>query len=122
MPELPVVLITSAHGAEAMRDSLRSRPWIALLAQDAALDLTGAFRKLRERGFERISCVGGRTLAGQLLDAGLIQDLYLTTGTEAGGAPGTPVYDKPLHGREVVRKRGTGPDEGVVFEHIAIDT
>ena len=54
-----------------------------------------------------------------MLDAGLVQDVYLTTGTKDGGEPGTPFYDKPLHGREVVRKRGTGADEGVIFEHIA---
>jgi riboflavin biosynthesis pyrimidine reductase len=71
---------------------------------------------------ERLSCIGGRTLAGQLLDDGLVQDVYLTTGTKEGGEPGTPLYDKPLQGREVVRKRGTGPDAGVVFEHVTLST
>jgi riboflavin biosynthesis pyrimidine reductase len=122
VPELRVMLITIARGADAMRDGLEVRPWITPVVMDAAAGIAGAFRALRQLGIERISCVGGRTLAGQLLDAGLIQDVYLTTGAAAGGAPGTPVYDKPLHGREVVRKRGTGPDEGVVFEHISVTT
>ena len=58
----------------------------------------------------------------QLLDAGLVQDVYLTTGTKAGGEPGTPLSDQPLHGREVVRKNGTGADAGVLFQHIVIAT
>lgn len=120
VPELRVIVLTSARGADAMRDGLTARPWITPLVMDDPADLRGAFGQLRRRGVERISCIGGRTLAGRLLDAGLVQDLYLTTGTKEGGEPGTPVYDKPLHGREIVRKNGTGPDAGVVFEHIAL--
>ena len=55
-----------------------------------------------------------------LLDAGLIQDVYLTKSATSGGEPNTPLYSKPLHGREIVRKRGTGSDAGVTFEHVAI--
>jgi riboflavin biosynthesis pyrimidine reductase len=90
------------------------------IVMDDPADLRGAFAELRQRGVERISCIGGRTLAAPLLDAGLVQDLYLTTGTKEGGEPGTPVSDKPLNGREIVRKNGTGPDAGVVFEHVAL--
>jgi hypothetical protein len=68
-------------------------------------------------GIARISAIGGRTIARALLDAHLIHDLYLTTSPRPGGHPGTPLYDKPLDGRLVVRKSGTGPDAGVVFEH-----
>jgi riboflavin biosynthesis pyrimidine reductase len=120
LPALRVILITVARGADAMRDALKSRPWITPVVMAASHDLPGAFRELRRLGVERLSCVGGRTLAKLLLDAGLIQDVYLTTGTRSGGEPGTPFYDQPLHGREVVRKNGTGPDTGVVFEHIAL--
>ena len=54
-----------------------------------------------------------------MLDAGLVQDVYLTTGTKEGGEPGTPFYDKPLQGREVVVRQDAAPapDEGVRFEH-----
>jgi 5-amino-6-(5-phosphoribosylamino)uracil reductase len=120
VPELRVILITVARGAEAMRDALKTRPWVRLVVMDDASGLRGAFEELRRLGIERLSCIGGRTLAGQLIDEGLVQDVYLTTGTKEGGEPRTPLYDKPLHGREVVRKNGTGPDAGVVFEHIAI--
>jgi riboflavin biosynthesis pyrimidine reductase len=71
-------------------------------------------------GIERISCVGGRTIARQVIDAGLVQDLYLTTSPKDGGEPNTPLYPKPLKGRTIVRKQGTGADAGVVFEHLTL--
>src|SRR5258708_18003946 len=67
----------------------------------AAGDLPYAFRRLRAMGIGRISCIGGRTLARQLIDARLVQDLYLTTGTKAGGEPNTPLYQAPLNGRRL---------------------
>jgi riboflavin biosynthesis pyrimidine reductase len=119
-PELRVILITVPRGADAMRSALKERPWISLIVMDDPSGLTDAFRELRQRGVERLSCIGGRTLAGELLDAGLVQEIYLTTGTNEGGEPGTPLHDKPLNGREIVRKHGTGADEGVLFQHIII--
>jgi riboflavin biosynthesis pyrimidine reductase len=121
VPELPVILVTVERGAEAMRKALDPRPWITLVVMKDAFDLPAALGELRRLGIHRMSCIGGRTLAGQLLDAGLIQDVYLTTGARMGGAPGTPFYDKPLHGREIVRKHGTGPDAGVTFQHIRLE-
>jgi dihydrofolate reductase len=87
---------------------------------EAAHDLPDAFRRLRQLGVERISCIGGRTIAGQLIDAGLIQDVYLTTGTKSAGEPDTPFYAKPLQARLIVRKHGTGANRGVLFEHLAL--
>jgi riboflavin biosynthesis pyrimidine reductase len=120
VPELPVIVVTARRGADAMRSALEARPWISLVVMSDPTDLAGAFRQLRQLGIERLSCIGGRTLAGHLLDAGLLQDVYLTTGTKSGGEPGTPVSAKPLNGREMVRKRGTGPDEGVLFQHVVL--
>jgi 5-amino-6-(5-phosphoribosylamino)uracil reductase len=116
-PELPVILLTVGVCSEPMLTEIASRPWITPLPMPTAADLPYAFRRLREMGIGRISCIGGRTLARQLIDAGLIQDLYLTTSPKAGGEPGTPFYPGPLEGELIVRKQGTGPDEGVLFEH-----
>jgi riboflavin biosynthesis pyrimidine reductase len=120
VPELRVIIITVPRAAAGMRDRLRARPWITTVVMDDASGLPAAFQELRRRGVERLSCIGGRTLARPMLDAGLVQDVYLTTGTNDGGEAGTPFYDKPLHGREVVRKRGTGADEGVIFAHVLL--
>jgi riboflavin biosynthesis pyrimidine reductase len=120
LPGLRVVLMTVARGAEAMRDALGARPWITPIVMDHPLDLAHAFRRLRQSGVQRLSCIGGRTIAEQLIDAGLVRDVYLTTAIKSAGEPGTPYYSKPLEGREIVRKRGTGRDTGVVFQHLAL--
>ena len=44
--------------------------------------------------------------------------MYLTTGLNVGGEPGTPLSSAPWRGRTIVRKRGTGVEEGVIFEHL----
>jgi 5-amino-6-(5-phosphoribosylamino)uracil reductase len=117
VPALPVVLLTVGACLDLMLTQLADRPWVTVVSMPTAEDLPLAFRRLREMGIGCISCIGGRTLARQLIDARLIQDLYLTTSPKSGGEPGTPLYPGPLEGELIVRKRGTGPDEGVVFEH-----
>jgi riboflavin biosynthesis pyrimidine reductase len=121
-PSLRVIMLTAARGAAAMRHALKARPWIESVVMDDANDLRGAFAELRRRGIERLSCIGGHTLAAAMLDAGLVQDVYLTTGTNEGGEPNTPLYGKPLLAREVVKKLGTGPDQGVVFQHLLLQS
>jgi len=119
-PGLSVVLLTVRRGADAMRRDLAARPWIAVVTMAHAGDLAVAFRELRARGVRRLSCIGGRTLAEELIDAGLVQDLYLTTSPISAGEPGTPFYGRPLAAEVVVRKRGTGADVGVTFEHLRL--
>lgn len=118
LPDIGVVLLTVAPAAERMHQAMRVRPWIRLVRMDAPEDLPRAFEQLRSMGVARISCIGGRTLAGHLLDSRLIDDVYLTTGVNAGGEPGTPLSSAPWRGRTVVRKRGTGVEHGVLFEHL----
>jgi len=119
-PQLRVVIVTVGACTELMITPVANRPWMTILTMPTARDLPYAFRQLRDMGIARISCIGGRTIAGQLIDAGLIQDLYLTTSAKNGGEPGTPLSPRPLNGDLVVRKRGTGPDEGVIFEQLRL--
>jgi len=119
-PQLRVVIITVGTCTELTITPVADRPWMTILAVPTAGDLPYAFRQLRDMGIARISCIGGRTIARQLIDAGLIHDLYLTTSAKDGGEPGTPLYPRPLEGELVVKKRGTGTDEGVTFEHLRL--
>jgi riboflavin biosynthesis pyrimidine reductase len=119
-PELRVVVVTVGACTKLVITPVAQRPWMTVLTMPTARDLPYAFRQLREMGIARISCIGGRTIARQLIDAGLVQDLYVTTSAKEGGEPGTPLYPRPVKGDVVVRKRGTGPDEGVVFEHLQL--
>lgn len=118
-PDLRVVIVTVASCGDELRRGLAERPWIRTIVMDGRNDLPRAFRELRQMGVERLSCVGGRTLAGQLMDHHLVSDLYLTTSAKDGGEPNTPLYAKPIEAKLVVRKRGTGVDAGVTFEHRA---
>jgi 5-amino-6-(5-phosphoribosylamino)uracil reductase len=117
IPQLRLVLLTSSSGIDAMRDALAERPWITPIVLDPGDTLNDAFEQLRAMGVKRISAVGGRGLATELIDARLVQDLYLTTSPITGGEPDTPLYSRPLDLRTVVRKRGTRHETGVVFEH-----
>jgi riboflavin biosynthesis pyrimidine reductase len=119
-PQLRVVVITVGACAKLTITPVANRPWMTILTMPTAGDMPYAFRQLRDMGIARISCIGGRTIARQLIDAGLIQDLYLTTSAKSGGQPGTPLYPRPLDGELIARKRGTGPDQGVIFEHLRL--
>jgi riboflavin biosynthesis pyrimidine reductase len=118
LPAVRVLLLTVPSAAEQMSQAIKVRPWITLLLMEGPRDLRRAFERLRSIGIVRISCIGGRTLAGHLLGAGLIDDVYLTTGRNTGGEPGTPLFSAPWGGRAIVRKRGTGVEQGVIFEHL----
>src|SRR5207245_5633488 len=68
VPDVPVVLVTVPVCATLMDRNLDARPWIRRIVMDRPQDLPHAFDELRGMGIERISCVGGRTLARQLID------------------------------------------------------
>jgi len=115
---VPVFLVTSADAARQMKGMAGSRPWIRLITLESPNRFAPAMQALRDHGVSRISCVGGRTLAGALLVQGLIDDVYVTTSPRPGGEPNTPMSAQPLNGSVVLRKHGTGRETGVVFEHI----
>jgi 5-amino-6-(5-phosphoribosylamino)uracil reductase len=117
VPELRVLFLTVGACTTLMGQALAARPWITPVVMENPNQLPAAFERFRSLGVERISCVGGRKVATQLIDAGLIQDVYLTTSPRPGGEPDTPMYPRPLRARLAVRKLGTGVEEGVVFEH-----
>ncbi len=121
VPEVPVFLIVDGDALPPLEPALAERPWITVvrLTND---DLGDAFRRLRhDHGLSRISVVGGRTVATSLIDAGLIQDLCLTTSALTGGQPNTPFYAGPRVPtlELIVRKRGSGAN-GIGFEHFAV--
>lgn len=123
VPELRVFILTNDTGAAVLAPHLRRRPWIRVISAGAASDIVGGLRTLRaEHGITRVSSTGGRTLATQLIDAGVIQDLYLTTAAIPGGEHGTPFYTgkRHLETTTVVRKSGRGEEKGVVFEHLIL--
>lgn len=117
VPSIPVVILTVSDVAKQIAPAVAERPWIRVITLRQREDLRPAFVELREIGVRRVSVVGGRTIASAIIDAGLAQDLYLTTSPLTGGLPDTPLYPRALPRELIVRKHGTGADTGVVFEH-----
>jgi riboflavin biosynthesis pyrimidine reductase len=120
VPEITVIVLTVRACRMLKGRELAARPWVKTIVTDDPREMPAAFEQLRSMGVETISCIGGRTLAAGLLDAGLVHDVYLTTSPLSGGRPGTPMYQRPLETELVVRKTGSGPEAGVVFEHVRV--
>ena len=119
-PDLRVVIVAVPDALREMQPALRERPWIEIVRLSDPGDLSEAFRTLRTMGIGRISVIGGRTIAASIADAGLIQDVYLTTSPRPGGEPNTALSPRLLDGEVIVRKHGTGADEGIRFEHLRL--
>jgi riboflavin biosynthesis pyrimidine reductase len=121
VPDVPVFLIIDPDGLRPSERAVADRPWITIVPLSHN-DLADAFRRLRrDHGLTRLSVVGGRTIATSLIDAGLVQDLCLTTSAQSGGQPNTPFYagHRSPALELIVRKRGIGPT-AITFEHFAV--
>lgn len=125
VPDVPVYVISTPGGCEALERAVSTRPSMELVPMRNG-DLREPLEYLRrERGISRISAIGGRTTASSLIDAGLVQDICLTTTARAGGEPDTPLYvgkRQPPRTRLIVRKRGQDPAYPILFEHLRVVT
>lgn len=123
VPELRVFVLTGEAGARTLKPHTKQRPWIQVLTAGRTSDVVAGLRVLRAKhGIARVSCIGGRTLTTHLIDAGVVQEIYLTTSPRLGGDPGTPFYTsgRPLNATLSVRKAGRDEETGVVFEHLVV--
>jgi len=122
VPDVRVCLIGGDECAARHESALRARPWIRLLLVNGD-DPWPAFERLRvEEGIQRMSAIGGRATATRLVDAGLAQDIYLTTTALGGGEAGTAWYSGPALPRltAITRKEWDESNSRVVFEHCVI--
>jgi len=120
-PDVPVYLIAGERCMAKVADAFAKRPWITTIPLGD--DLPATFARLRrDHGIRRISAVGGRVTATSLVDAGVVQDIYLTTTAIDGGEPNTPWYagERRPALDVIVRKREVADDSPILFEHLAI--
>ena len=84
----PPIVITTSGADPARREAIPSD--IDVLAYGVGdVDLGAAIADLRERGFSRIHCEGGPHLLGDLIGAGLLDELCLTISPMlVGSTPG----------------------------------
>jgi riboflavin biosynthesis pyrimidine reductase len=89
--DAPIVIVAGAD-EDTARASLEPTPagpaitWI--VAGDEALDWPGALAGLAARGLTRISCEGGPRIKGELLDAGLVDEAFVTIAPALVGGDG----------------------------------
>lgn len=120
-PDVPVFLLAGDRCRAKFADEIAKRPWITMVPLGD--DLAATFARLRpDHGIGRISAVGGRVTATSLVDAGLVQDIYLTTSAIDGGEPGTPWYVGTQLPRleTIVRKREVVETNPILFDHFAL--
>jgi riboflavin-specific deaminase-like protein len=83
----PLVVTTERAGADRV-DALASVAEVVRLGAEN-VDLPGLLEELHRRGLGRVLCEGGPTLNGTLLDADLVDEVFLTVAPcmVAGAAP-----------------------------------
>lgn len=121
VPDVAVYLLATGGAASRLAVPLRERPWVRVVPVEG--HLRAPLEALRAQfGITRISTVGGRTIASALIDAGLVQDVCLTTTERSAGQPGTPYYvgKRSLSLTPIVTKQGTDPAAPFVFEHFLV--
>ena len=120
-PGVPVFLLAGDECVRRCSLEVQRNPRITMVPTHG--DLTAALKVLhREHGINRISAVGGRKVATSLVDAGLVQDIYLTTSAIDAGEPDTPWYvgeRMPLL-ELIVRKKEDALERPILFEHLVI--
>jgi riboflavin biosynthesis pyrimidine reductase len=72
------VLLTTDDGAARLGGSVPGETAVVSLSDGPLLDLADAMLVLRERGHLRVLTEGGPHVLGSLLDAGVVDDLFLT--------------------------------------------
>ena len=120
-PDVPVLILAGERCVRRCSLAVQRRRWITIVPTNG--DLVATLLTLRrDHGMQRISAVGGRHAATSLVDAGLVQDIYLTTSAIDAGEPNTPWYIGPAPPvlSPIVRKREDTTEQPILFEHLAI--
>jgi riboflavin biosynthesis pyrimidine reductase len=74
-----VVVLCPPDAVETLQQSLGSTAMMVITLPGPRLDPAAMIAALRQRGYNSIVCEGGPTLAAQLLDADLVDELCLST-------------------------------------------
>jgi riboflavin biosynthesis pyrimidine reductase len=119
IPTVPVFILAGHRALDRIAPLAADRPWITVIPVEHE-DVRASIARLSGHGIRRISAIGGAAAASALIDAGVVQDLYLTTSVTAAGRQGTPFYTghRQIQWRLIVRKRSAADVvPPIVFEH-----
>lgn len=82
------LVLTSAAGAARLAGSVSEATTVLALAEEATIDPRLVVAALRDRGHARILCEAGPHTFGEVLGAGLVDELYLTSSPLLVGSDG----------------------------------
>lgn len=89
-------VVTCADADPARRAELEARGVVVVEAGTATVDVRGAVAALAARGLSRVLVEGGPTLNGQLLAAGVVDEVFVTLGARLVGTDGPGLAGPPL--------------------------
>lgn len=85
-PSVPVLIITTDRGLDALCDQQPFAEHVEVIAAgETEVSPALIVRLLGERGMSVVLCEGGPTLFGQMLDARLIDELFITVAPQIAG-------------------------------------
>jgi len=90
---LPPLILCPADAAERVKRELTGIPHTIALLESEDLDAEEIVHALRSAGLRSIVCEGGPTLAAAFIDAGVVDELCLTTSPRLH-SPGTPMLGR----------------------------
>jgi riboflavin biosynthesis pyrimidine reductase len=90
------IALTTRAGAEALERSDAGVSDVLVVGDGGSLDGAGIVRALRGRGFERILTEGGPRLMAQLLDARVVDELFLSVSPLCAGGGDRPGERSPF--------------------------
>ena len=115
----PLILCPRA-AAPRVEQQMRSATVEVVPLESEALDPAEVVAALRDRGLPGIVCEGGPTLAASLLDAGLVDELCLTTSPQLH-APGLPLFPRLAGSPAASLRHLLADDDGYLYARWAID-
>ncbi|WP_278264124.1 pyrimidine reductase family protein [Nocardia sp. AG03] len=106
--ETAPLIITTAHAEADRLAALRDAGAEVVVAGEAAITAQALVRVLSERDLHRVLCEGGPHLFGQLAEAGLVDELCLSTSPVLVGGAGGRIslsasgFDQPMARKQLV--------------------
>jgi riboflavin biosynthesis pyrimidine reductase len=84
-PDVPVLVVTSEHGAARLLGQDRPSNLDVIVSGESRIGTSTLVDVLAHRGARLVLCEGGPQLLGQLLDAGTLDELFLTVAPQIAG-------------------------------------
>jgi riboflavin biosynthesis pyrimidine reductase len=108
--EAGALILTTESAAAGLKARLPAASRVVVVERGRGFSVADAVQALRAEGFQRLLSEGGPTVAGELLGAGLLDELFLTVSPLLAGRTDGTLRRGLAHGREFPAKELLGAD------------